>query len=362
MKLESLSLAYGEAIERINSQMQGFRNLAMKVLSWITCAKRPLTICELQHALGTKARTSKLDDGDFPQTEDMVSVCAGLVTIDKESRIIRLVHYTTQEYFERTQRQWFPNAETDITTICVTYLSFNKFESGICKDEDEFNKRLQSNKLYDYAAHYWGHHAREALTSCPSVLKFLQKQGQVEGSIQALMAVKQWPKYSQQIPKEMTGLHLAAYFGVHNAVTALLGSNGPDSKDSYSRTPLSHAAESGHEAVVTLLLANGAELDLKDLNDRTPLSYAAARGHEAVVTLLLAKGAELETKDACDGRTPLSWAAGSGHEAVVKLLLAKQADVDSKGKDGQTPLSYAARSGHEAIIKLLLEQGAEIIN
>ena len=39
----------------------------------------------------------------------MVSVCAGLVTVDEESDIIRLVHYTTQEFFERTQNIWFPN-------------------------------------------------------------------------------------------------------------------------------------------------------------------------------------------------------------------------------------------------------------
>ena len=32
----------------------------------------------------------------------------------------------------------------------------------------------------------------------------------------------------------------------------------------YGRTPLSWAAESGHEAVVKLLLENGAELETKD--------------------------------------------------------------------------------------------------
>jgi ankyrin repeat protein len=37
----------------------------------------------------------------------------------------------------------------------------------------------------------------------------------------------------------------------------------------------------------------------------TPLLYAAENGHEAVVKLLLEQGAELETKD-LDGRTPLS--------------------------------------------------------
>ncbi len=58
-----------------------------------------------------------------PDIEDMVSVCAGLVTVDEESDIIRLVHYTAREYFERKQKDWFGNAETDITQICVTYLS-----------------------------------------------------------------------------------------------------------------------------------------------------------------------------------------------------------------------------------------------
>ena len=81
------------------------------------------------------------------------SRCAGLVTIDEESDIIHWVHYTTQEYFERTQNQWFPNAEIDITKTCVTYLSFSVFESGFCQRNNEFEERLQLNQLYNYAAH-----------------------------------------------------------------------------------------------------------------------------------------------------------------------------------------------------------------
>ena len=57
-----------------------------------------------------------LDQDNLPELENMVSVCAGLVTIDEDSNVIRLVHYTTQEYFERTQSHWFPNAQTDITS------------------------------------------------------------------------------------------------------------------------------------------------------------------------------------------------------------------------------------------------------
>ncbi len=79
-------------MERIEGQMSGHKVLATRVLSWITCAKRPLEKVELQHALAIKVEKSELDQGDLPHIEDMVSVCAGLVTVDEESGIIRLVH------------------------------------------------------------------------------------------------------------------------------------------------------------------------------------------------------------------------------------------------------------------------------
>jgi ankyrin repeat protein len=40
------------------------------------------------------------------------------------------------------------------------------------------------------------------------------------------------------------------------------------------------------------LLERGAELEYKDYNGQTPLSWAAENGHEAVGKLLLKKGAE----------------------------------------------------------------------
>jgi ankyrin repeat protein len=352
-------------MDRIKRQKAGFSELAEKVLLWITSAKRLLTTSELQHALAVEVGDSELNEGGLPQVEDMVSVCAGLVTIDEKSNVIRLIHYTTQEYFERTRSDWFPNAETNITTTCVTYLSFDVFESGFCQTDDEFEQRLRSNPLYGYAARNWGHHACKASTLCQEVLNFLECEAKTEASSQALMAVKSYSghsDYSQEVPRQMTGLHLAAYFGVHEAANTLIGrGHSLDLKDSYGRTPLSWAAEMGHEAVVKLLLEKGAELETKDKEyGRTPLSWAAINRHEAVVKLLLEKGAELETKDTKYGRTLLSWAAEIGHEAVVKLLLEKGAELETKSDNGRTPLSWAAINGHEAVVKLLLEKGAEL--
>lgn len=300
--------AYEEAMKRIEGHDTDSEELAKQVLSWITCSKRPLSTSELQHALAVEVSEVKLDNNNLLKIEDIVSVCAGLVTIDKESNIIRLVHYTAQEYFERTQSQWFPNAQANITTICVLYLSFDKFESGICQNNDEFKQRLELNKLYDYAANNWGHHAREALTSCEGVLEFLQRQAQVEASSQALMAVKSWSghgRYSQQIPKQMVGIHLAAYFGV--------------------------------KVVTWQLLEQGADVNAAAQNGETPLYWALSNGHLEVSRLLLDNGADVKTV-AQDGETLLHLASRRGLPEFVWLLLEYNADVNATTKNGETPL------------------------
>jgi hypothetical protein len=148
--------AYNDAMDRIQGQLADEEELAKQIISWITCAKRPLTTSELEEALAVEPNELQLDLENICPVQDMVSVCAGLVTIDEESGIVRLVHYTTQEYFERTQSTWFLGAEDDITTVCITYLSFRTFESGFWESNKHFENRLESNKLYDYAAHNWG--------------------------------------------------------------------------------------------------------------------------------------------------------------------------------------------------------------
>jgi ankyrin repeat protein len=350
-------------IRRIQGQEAGFKELAWRVLSWITCARRPLTCTELQHALAIEASDSELGDDNFEDIEEMVSVCAGLVTVDKQSNTVRLVHYTTQEYLERNQSQWFPDAEADITTTCVTYLTFRIFESGHCQTDDEFEERLLSNKLYDYAAHNWGHHARKSLTLSHKVMDLLENESKMEASSQALMAVKlysQHSNYSQGVPRKMTRLHIAAYFGIQSVVSILLNGTCLELQDSYGRTPLSWAAQNGYEAVVQLLLENGADLESKDIeHERTPLLWAAINGHKAVVQLLLENGADPESNDRY-GQTPPLWAAINGYEAVVRLLLERGAHLESKDRYGQTPLSWAAEKGREAVVQLLLTKGADL--
>ncbi|KAK2666763.1 Nucleoside phosphorylase superfamily [Fusarium oxysporum f. sp. vasinfectum] len=90
--------------------------LAERVLSVIACAKRPLKVGELQDALADEL------NGD-EWMGNVTDLCAGLVTIDSGEGIIRVLHHTTQEYFERTRPNWFLEPRSDITMASVTCLN-----------------------------------------------------------------------------------------------------------------------------------------------------------------------------------------------------------------------------------------------
>ncbi|KAF1950513.1 ankyrin repeat protein, partial [Byssothecium circinans] len=149
---KALDKAYDDAVKRIKGQLPEDRALATNILSWITYAQRPLSTKEICHALAVKLDEKELDLDNILDVEDIISVSAGLVMVDEESDIIRLVHHTTQEYFQRTWTSWFPNAQSYITEICVTYILFDAFKTGYCRTDEEFEARLRSHILYGYAA------------------------------------------------------------------------------------------------------------------------------------------------------------------------------------------------------------------
>lgn len=180
--IKGLDGTYDQAMRRVQGQKEGYKRLAEQLLSWITHAKRSLSIMEIQHALSVRAGMTELDKDFLPQIEILGSICAGLVLVDRNSNTIRLVHYTARDYFQRMRS--FPNAQTDITVTCVRYLSFNTFAVGCCSTEKEFRERLRLNPLYDYASRNWGHHALASSDTGQLILDFLQNEAKVSACSQ----------------------------------------------------------------------------------------------------------------------------------------------------------------------------------
>jgi len=152
--------------------------------------------------------------------------------------------------------------------------------------------------------------------------------------------------------------------GGHEGIAKLLLERpdiGPDTPDTeYGRTPLSRATQNGHEGIVKLLLGRkDVNPDTPDKYGRTPLSWAAENGHEKIAKLLLERqDVNPDTPDTTYGRTPLLWAALKGYEGIVRLLLGRK-DVNPDTPDTEycrTPLSWAAENGYEIIAMLRLER------
>jgi ankyrin repeat protein len=67
------------------------------------------------------------------------------------------------------------------------------------------------------------------------------------------------------------------------------------------------------------MIEAGADVNQATDNGWTPLSIAAQQGHETVVWAMIEAGADVN-KATDDGWTPLSIAAWKGHTAIVQIL------------------------------------------
>ena len=134
---EELDRTYDQVLQRIRAQDRDHAVLALKVLSWIYHAARPLGVRELQHALAVEPGDSQFDEDGVPDVSLVLSVCAGIVIV-RENDIMGLVHYTAQEYLERRSLDLFPDTQTEIAKICLTYLSFEEFWQGPSPNDKAF--------------------------------------------------------------------------------------------------------------------------------------------------------------------------------------------------------------------------------
>jgi hypothetical protein len=194
---EKLGDAYNEVWERIFDQNEDRQTIARTALTWITYAKERLTVDMLLRAiaLSLEPDIARIEEEDLIDVELLLSSCVGLVILNEEDGVIRLVHYTTQDYLEWQLAK--VEANTSIARVCLMCFgleglrkipeaeytpfpvtswdmppSFSPppppppplppFETPIPSPAPVRQMNLKSTELLaGYAGSYWGVHARE---------------------------------------------------------------------------------------------------------------------------------------------------------------------------------------------------------
>ncbi|KNE57546.1 hypothetical protein AMAG_03247 [Allomyces macrogynus ATCC 38327] len=120
-------------------------------------------------------------------------------------------------------------------------------------------------------------------------------------------------------------------------------------------TPLLLAAARGFDAVVRVLLENGAIVDMVDPENETALHKACFSGNVYVVDRLVQARANPNKADK-HGWTPLHIAVAKGNKDVVALLLQRPGiKVNCANQAGTTPLMTACAKGHLDLVHTLLD-------
>ncbi|KAJ7483613.1 ankyrin repeat domain-containing protein [Mycena latifolia] len=382
---KDLQHTYDEAMERINHQTEEDRQLGLLALTWVANAKRPLSVAELQEALAIEPDSTFLDVDNLLDMDIILSACAGLMIVDDTVSVVRLIHYTTQDYLDSIQSEQFPLAHTTIVSTCLTYLSFKEFEvlpkfprgrrnmlvahpflkyAQYClihaKGEPELllqDKLIafltgasRFTRVWDDTVPWKGIHTRyyylsPLCISAASDLEITMRQLLAQGII----------------PEANDAALCAASFNGHIHLVQLLIDAGAkiNSQDDYYGHPLAAASQNGHELVVQLLIEKGADVNAQEGVDGNALQAASVHGHEAVVWLLIKKGADVNAPGGHFGNA-LQATSVYGHEPVVQLLIEKGADVNAQGGAHGNALQAASVCGNEVMVQLLIEKGADV--
>ena len=336
---KTLHATYDDALDRIKKQNEDERLLAERILAWVSFAFRPLEVTELRHALAVTPGECEFEEANMPDEEDLTSVCAGLISIEEGSKVVRLAHYTAQAYLEEVRDKIFTNARQQVAATCLTYLSYedNKFcyggqhyvydtsETGytlhrvdevnncpfsaawmscdsacdhIDGDEGAFfhDKHGTPLALLNYAASYWARYIKDRLEKElePLAIKFLLNDMSRRLALGPLRRL--W--WTTRIKGPAT---VVVHYDLRHLCRVLFRSQNYDLKDEDGEAwkAFLSAAELGRDQVIKIFLE---ETNLQSLIDNdqekviTPVAWVSWTGNRSAVRLLL-RSAGVLTKD-----------------------------------------------------------------
>ncbi|XP_021758137.1 potassium channel AKT1-like isoform X2 [Chenopodium quinoa] len=131
----------------------------------------------------------------------------------------------------------------------------------------------------------------------------------------------------------------------------------PNEPDTNGRTALHTAAANGSENCALVLLAYGADPNLKDREGNVPLWDAIVGRQEALIKLLVDQGATLASGDTAQYAY---YAVEQDNFELLKDVVRYGGDVTLPLSNGCTALHAAVHNGNSTMVKFLLKHGADM--
>lgn len=154
LALEETPPELASVYRRVQSQLvkemrSESRELAVRILSWITCSERPLALHELAEGLKTRGHTDLML---HPQ-QTIDRLCGDLVVVDK-NQMVSMVHHTAKEFLVQTLdislHVDITQAHTTILLRCLDQLTDPKFRLRV--------KTEGCQGFLQYACRSWSYH------------------------------------------------------------------------------------------------------------------------------------------------------------------------------------------------------------
>ena len=366
---DSLDETYERILKEIRKPKQGH---AHRLLQCLVAAVRPLRVEELAEVLAFDFKAEGIPNLNLGwrwenQEEAVMSACSSLVIIvqDGDSRIVQFSHFSVKEFLTANR---LAEPIRDVTRYHIQLAAAHTILAQACLglllrlDDRVDCDSIENFPLARYAAEYWATHARyddgssrikdgmECLfdSDKPHFATWLWIYNEdVYGQSMATMC----PEKPDAVP-----LYYAAALGFCHLAKHLIAKDAEqvNAMGGNWATSMHVAARAGHVDILSLLLENGAKVDIRGFRGYTPLHRASENRKLEAGRCLLDHGADVNARTH-RGDTPLHRAVSSGSVQNVRLLLEHGADVNVRDKSGETPFQLGSRLGNHEVVELLSE-------
>ncbi|CCT65374.1 related to ankyrin [Fusarium fujikuroi IMI 58289] len=399
-KFNIVDQAYSDTLKRLREQNQKHCDLAFRVITWICCTGWSLPVDAVQHGLALREGDTMFHEDGMVDQQLMLSVCWGLVEISKGSGELRLVHYTTKDFFRHNLHmldEYFltrhslnchlpSSTDAYLARQCLTCLSIGlprQHSGGIGKDSqprfrscDAFKPsrlarlhlgrgssleqhdyetlvdEIKRDPLYEYSAfNFVGHLKRLPRFDQTYInsIALLRRRGMFDQAVLVVLTLGDRKRGKIQVPKELSPCHLAALFGLIDLAKSQMERPNLDAIDDHGPADLVWAMECW--AFKFLFIS---KINMRSYSSELYLDIDSDR--RRIVKALIASGANPHMLG-YEGNTPLHLAAISGDWDIVQMLLDRGADIRTSNENGHIPLVLAIRNQRRTAYMKLLELG-----